>query len=72
MIFKFYQRLCSPLLHALMPGYGCRFYPTCSVYARTAVRTFPLHVALVLIVRRILRCHPWNEGSIDPVPEKKG
>ncbi|MFO7960790.1 MAG: membrane protein insertion efficiency factor YidD [Nitriliruptoraceae bacterium] len=46
----------------------CRFHPTCSTYALDAVGTHgPLRGA-VLSVRRVGRCHPWNLGGIDPVP----
>ncbi len=47
----------------------CRFYPTCSCYARTAVMRFGALRGSWLAVRRLLRCHPWNPGGIDPVPE---
>jgi len=60
-----YRRFFSPALHLLMPGFGCRFVPTCSHYAVIALRTFPLHRALFLIGRRILRCHPWHDGGVD-------
>ncbi|HEX5790894.1 MAG TPA: membrane protein insertion efficiency factor YidD, partial [Luteolibacter sp.] len=36
-IIRFYQRLVSPLLHALCPGCGCRYHPTCSCYFLEAV-----------------------------------
>lgn len=47
----------------------CRFYPTCSSYARTAIRRFGVLRGGFLAMRRLLRCHPWNPGGIDPVPE---
>jgi uncharacterized protein len=47
----------------------CRFHPTCSTYALDAVGTHgPLRGA-VLAARRVGRCHPWNLGGIDPVPD---
>ena len=46
----------------------CRFAPSCSTYAVTALRVHgPLRGAW-LAVRRVLRCHPWNPGGIDHVP----
>lgn len=48
----------------------CRFHPSCSSYARTALlRHGPLR-GLYLTVRRLLRCHPWNPGGVDHVPPK--
>ena len=58
-----YQLLLSPFF-----GRQCRFYPTCSEYAREAI---DIHGALKgswLAVRRIVRCGPWHSGGADPVP----
>jgi putative membrane protein insertion efficiency factor len=60
---KAYQLLISPHL-----GQCCRFYPTCSDYARQAIeRHGPLR-GLSLTTKRILRCQPLHEGGFDPVP----
>lgn len=58
-----YRRFVSPLL-----GPRCRFYPSCSQYAATAIRVHGAGRGLLLAVRRLLRCHPWNPGGIDHVP----
>lgn len=60
-----YRKLLSPLL----PG-SCRFTPTCSGYARTAVERFGAWKGSMLAMKRILRCNPWNPGGYDPVPEE--
>ena len=60
-----YRYALSPLL-----GPHCRFYPTCSQYALDAVERHGAGWGLWLTMRRLLRCHPWHPGGIDPVPEK--
>ncbi|MFA5515479.1 MAG: membrane protein insertion efficiency factor YidD [Desulfuromonadales bacterium] len=47
---------------------SCRFYPTCSNYARDAVRRFGPVTGSWMAVRRLCRCHPWHPGGYDPVP----
>jgi uncharacterized protein len=51
---------------------SCRFWPTCSEYTLLAVRRHGAWRGLVLGIRRIGRCHPWNPGGHDPVPGAKG
>lgn len=49
---------------------GCRYLPTCSVYAEEAIRGHgPVHGA-ALAVRRLARCHPWGGHGVDPVPDR--
>ena len=61
-----YQKLISPLI-----GPHCRFAPTCSQYAVEALAQHGVVRGLGLAVRRILRCHPFSEGGLDPVPPRK-
>lgn len=63
LLIRMYRLLVSPLL-----GDVCRFYPTCSRYGLTAVRRFGMVRGSWLIMRRLLRCHPWNPGGVDHVP----
>ncbi len=63
----FYRRWLSPALHALNPG-GCRYLPTCSEYAATAIATHGPLRGSALAVARLLRCHPFARGGLDPVP----
>ena len=62
-LIRGYQRWISP---GLAPR--CRFYPSCSTYAVAALVTHGTGRGSVLAVRRLLRCHPWNPGGLDPVP----
>ena len=55
----------------LMQGAVCKFEPSCACYAREAVKTLPLHVAVVKIVWRVLRCNPFSKGGFDPVSPDK-
>jgi uncharacterized protein len=65
LLVKAYQLLISPLT-----GASCRFYPSCSAYALTALERYGLVRGTWLTVRRLLRCHPWNPGGVDHVPER--
>ena len=46
----------------------CRFEPSCSRYAREATTRYGLPRGVWLASRRLLRCHPWAKGGLDPVP----
>lgn len=46
----------------------CRFYPTCSQYAKEAILKYGIIKGGWLSVKRICRCHPLNPGGYDPVP----
>ena len=67
---RLYKLLVSPLLHTLGgPMAGCRFEPTCSVYAAEAVVVHGVLKGTLLAVRRICRCGPWGACGEDPVPK---
>jgi putative membrane protein insertion efficiency factor len=59
-----YQYLLRPML-----GNNCRFYPSCSDYARDALQRHGAIRGTWLAVRRIGRCQPFHPGGYDPVPE---
>jgi len=59
-----YQRLVSPLLPPT-----CRFHPTCSTYAIQAVERYGVLRGGWLALQRTSRCHPFNPGGYDPVPD---
>ena len=62
-LIRIYQYLFRPLL-----GANCRFYPSCSDYAREALEKHGAIKGVWLAGRRILRCHPYHPGGYDPVP----
>ena len=57
-----YQLLVRPIMRPC-----CRFYPTCSDYALTAITHHGIVVGIKQAFCRILRCHPWSHGGYDPV-----
>ena len=61
---QFYRYAISPLM-----ANHCRFYPSCSFYALEALEIHGLLRGSWLTVRRLGRCHPWNAGGFDPVPD---
>lgn len=64
-IVRVYQWLLSPVLPM-----SCRYHPSCSHYACEAISKHGTLRGGWLAVARILRCHPWRAGGLDPVPER--
>ena len=64
LLIRCYRYCISPFL-----GSHCRYHPSCSSYALTALERFGFFKGLVLAVKRISRCHPWHLGGYDPVPD---
>ncbi|MFO7753324.1 MAG: membrane protein insertion efficiency factor YidD [Desulfobacteraceae bacterium] len=62
-VIKIYRYAISPLTSSV-----CRFYPTCSEYALEAVERHGSRKGSFLAVKRILKCHPFHPGGVDPVP----
>jgi putative membrane protein insertion efficiency factor len=62
---RVYRFAISPMMAS-----HCRFYPSCSAYAEEAIQRFGAVRGLYLAGHRILRCHPWAAGGLDPVPEQ--
>lgn len=63
-LIKIYQKI-----SALTPP-RCRFYPTCSEYTKQAIIRFGVFKGGILGIKRIVKCHPLNEGGYDSVPDK--
>jgi len=59
-IIKLYQTGVSPVF-----GHWCRFYPSCSKYCYFAIEKYGVKRGLWMGIKRICRCHPWNEGGVD-------
>jgi hypothetical protein len=57
-----YQRFISPIW---LPS--CRFYPTCSAYARLALEKYGIIKGGSLALIRIAKCHPFHPGGYDPL-----
>lgn len=62
-LIRCYQLLIAPLL-----GNHCRFVPSCSAYAYEAIEKYGVFKGIRLGCQRLLRCHPFHQGGIDPVP----
>ncbi|MGD2245716.1 MAG: membrane protein insertion efficiency factor YidD [Candidatus Aminicenantes bacterium] len=62
-LIRIYQLLLSPLF-----GCNCRFTPTCSVYASEAIKKYGFLKGMFLGGKRLVKCHPFHPGGVDPVP----
>ncbi|HUJ30795.1 MAG TPA: membrane protein insertion efficiency factor YidD [Candidatus Acidoferrum sp.] len=61
---RFYIVFLSPFF-----GGACKFYPSCSNYAREAIAMHGARRGMALAAKRLLRCRPFTKGGFDPVPE---
>ncbi len=64
-IIYIYQKAISPLI-----GPSCRYHPTCSNYAKIAIRKHGVFKGGILSIVRILKCNPFSGYGIDDVPEE--
>lgn len=62
---KFYQKWISP---SLAPR--CKYYPSCSSYAVSAIETYGLK-GVAMSAWRLVRCNPWSHGGVDYVVSKE-
>ena len=47
----------------------CKYYPTCSNYAKEAITNYGVFKGTILSIKRILKCNPFSKGGIDLVPK---
>jgi len=66
LLLRGYKLFISPML-----GQTCRFCPSCSSYSMQAIERFGFFRGCYLTARRLMRCHPWNPGGYDPIPEAR-
>ncbi len=64
LLITFYQKFISP---ALAPR--CKYYPSCSSYALTAISTYGFK-GVAMAAWRVVRCNPWSHGGVDYVQPK--
>ncbi len=64
---KLYQKWISPMF-----GPRCKYYPSCSSYAVSAIETYGLK-GVAMSMWRLVRCNPWSHGGVDyAIKEKVG
>lgn len=66
---RLYRIFLSPLLTFVF-GKGCKFHPTCSVYAMDALRKHGVLKGGRLALTRVLKCNPFSFAAFDPVPSR--
>jgi len=65
LIIWIYKNCISPLTPP-----SCRFYPTCSAYAKDAILKFGALRGAWMTLKRLAKCHPFYRGCLyDPVPD---
>lgn len=70
-LIKLYQKTLSldhgPLSYIISERF-CRFHPSCSEYSYQAIEKYGAMKGIWLGFKRVVRCHPWNDGGYDPLP----
>ena len=64
-LINFYQRNISPWLES--KNIRCKYYPTCSEYAKQAIQKYGMIKGCGLAIKRILKCNPFSKGGYDPL-----
>jgi putative membrane protein insertion efficiency factor len=66
-VFSLFLIKCYRAVSSVLPA-RCRFHPSCSTYAYQAIGMYGFFKGSFLVFKRIIRCHPFCDGGIDPVP----
>lgn len=64
-LINFYQKNISPWLES--KNIRCKYYPTCSEYAKQAIQKYGMIKGSGLAIKRILKCNPFSKGGYDPL-----
>ena len=64
-LIKIYKKFISPFFEFF--GVKCKYYPTCSEYAKQAIEKYGCLKGLLLSIKRIIRCNPFSKGGYDPL-----
>jgi putative membrane protein insertion efficiency factor len=65
-LLDFYKAMISPFIPS-----ACRFYPSCSVYAKEAITKYGIFKGMLYSTIRILKCNPFGKGGYDPLPNDR-
>ncbi|MBP7670926.1 membrane protein insertion efficiency factor YidD [Candidatus Gracilibacteria bacterium] len=67
-LIKLYQKTLSPdhgWFKGFFPNGYCKYYPSCSQYARESFEKDGVVKGFLKTVWRVLRCNPWSKGGVD-------
>lgn len=64
-ILNVYKKFISPMFKAM--GVECKYYPSCSEYAKLAIEKYGCIKGIYLSIKRIIKCNPFSKGGYDPL-----
>jgi hypothetical protein len=64
-ILELYKNFISPIFKTM--GVECKYYPTCSEYAKLAIEKYGCIRGIYLSIKRIIKCNPFSKGGYDPL-----